>query len=151
MYEGSGISRVARRAVAIWLGAIILATVAPCSAALATDEKAAASPKTRELMTLLAQQWLEEQGVAKSTPAPAVQQTDDSVDFLSSSAGAIHDQIVALARAIPDLPNEFERAAARVTMIDPIPGGARFSSSSASSGIDITSRPDAVRPRLRFS
>jgi moderate conductance mechanosensitive channel len=38
--------------------------------------------------------------------------------YLNSSAGAIHDQIVALARAIPGVPNEFERAAARITAID---------------------------------
>jgi hypothetical protein len=33
--------------------------------------------------------------------------------YLNSSAGAIHRQIVALARAIPDLPNQFDQAAAR--------------------------------------
>ncbi|MBV8095935.1 MAG: mechanosensitive ion channel family protein [Acetobacteraceae bacterium] len=33
--------------------------------------------------------------------------------YLNSSAGAIHRQIVALARAIPDLPNQFELAASR--------------------------------------
>ena len=111
MYEGSWISRVAGRAVAIWLGAIILAIALSCSAALATDEKAAASPKVHELLTALAQEWLDEQGGAKPAAA-AAQKTDTSVeDYLDSDFGAIHGQIVALARAIPDLPNEFERAA----------------------------------------
>ncbi|MBV9484202.1 MAG: mechanosensitive ion channel family protein [Acidobacteria bacterium] len=36
---------------------------------------------------------------------------------LSAGAGAIHDQIVALARAIPALPAEFERAGARLTAV----------------------------------
>jgi moderate conductance mechanosensitive channel len=69
---------------------------------------------------------LEEQGVAKPA-APAAQQTDTSTeDYLNSSAGAIHDQIVALARAIPDLPNEFERATARISAFDPNSGRAQF-------------------------
>src|SRR5208282_4558668 len=38
-------------------------------------------------------------------------------DYLSSSAGSIHEQIVALARAIPNLPYEFERAGARLTAV----------------------------------
>jgi small-conductance mechanosensitive channel len=37
--------------------------------------------------------------------------------YLNSRAGAIHEQIVALARAIPDLPSEFERAAARFSAV----------------------------------
>jgi hypothetical protein len=104
MYEGSWISRVAGRAAAISLAAMILASVAPCSfatsAAPATSEEAIASPKTRELMTLLAQQWLEEQGLAKPAAA-APQKTDTSVeDALNSGAGAIHGQIVALCRTL---------------------------------------------------
>lgn len=37
--------------------------------------------------------------------------------YLNSRAGAIHEQIVALARAIPNLPSEFERGAARFTEV----------------------------------
>jgi small-conductance mechanosensitive channel len=122
MYEGGWISRVAGRAAAISLAAIILATALPCSALAASAEKAAASPKVNELLTSLAQEWLEEQGVEKPAAA-AAEKTDTSVeDYLNSSAGAIHNQIVALARAIPDLPDEFERAAARVTAVDPDSG-----------------------------
>jgi hypothetical protein len=74
------------------------------------------------LLTSLAQEWLEEQGVAKPAAA-AAQKTDASLeDDLNADAGAIHDQIMALARAVPDLPHEFARAAARVTMIDPDSG-----------------------------
>ena len=126
----------ARRAAAIRVAAIILAVV-PMSGAFAAQpaaasatpiagEKATASPKIRALITLLAEQWLEEQGVAKSAAAPSVQQTEPSfADYVNSAAGAIHGQIVALARAVPDLPNEFGRAAARVTAVDPDSGRAQ--------------------------
>src|SRR5271169_1270808 len=105
MYEGGWISRVTGRAAAISLAAIISAAVLPCGAfaesdAPAAGKAAAASPKVRELMTSLAQEWLEEQGVAKP-PAPAAQQTGASFDdYVNSAAGAIHGQIVALASAI---------------------------------------------------
>ena len=55
-------------------------------------------------------------------PGSSAQRADDSVDYVSSGIGAIHDQIVALADAAPDLPHEFERAAARVAAIDPDAG-----------------------------
>jgi hypothetical protein len=48
----------------------------------------------------------------RGLPAPVFHES-----HLSSGAGAIHDQIVALARAIPGLPYEFERAAARITAV----------------------------------
>jgi small-conductance mechanosensitive channel len=47
-----------------------------------------------------------------SLPAPVFRES-----YMSSGAGAIHDQIVALARAIPDLPREFARAIARITAL----------------------------------
>jgi moderate conductance mechanosensitive channel len=47
-----------------------------------------------------------------------VQQTGDSVDFLSASAGAIHDQIMALAGAVPALPHQFERAIDWIAAVD---------------------------------
>jgi small-conductance mechanosensitive channel len=119
--------RAAGRAAATCLGAITLAAV-PMSVGFAAQAAAANSapssgdgalpPNARELLTSLAQEWLEEQGVAKSAPVPPAQQTGNSFeDYVNSDFGAIHDQIVALVRAIPDLPNEFERAAARVTAI----------------------------------
>jgi len=79
-------------------------------------------PKIHELLTLLAdpkvKEWLEGQAEAK-TAAGSAQQTDISAaGYLNSRAGAIHDQIVALARAFPDLPNQFARAADRVAAVD---------------------------------
>jgi len=120
MFERKRIIEVAGRAAVISLAAIILVAVPPCIAlaAPAAGDKAAASPQVHELLTSLAQEWLKEQGVARSAPIPAVQQTDDSVDFLSSSAGAIHDQIMALAGAIPRLPGEFEQAVFYITAVD---------------------------------
>jgi hypothetical protein len=125
----------AGRAVTICVAAIMLAAV-PLSVGFAAQAAAAnpalasgdggLPPKARELLTSLAQEWLEEQGVAKPA-APAAQQTDTSTeDYLNSNAGAIQDQIVALARAIPDLPNEFERATARISAFDPNSGRAQF-------------------------
>src|SRR5271169_3784524 len=122
---------VAGRIAAICLTAIMLAA-ASMSGAFAAQDAAANSapangdgalpPKAHELLTLLAQAWLKEQGVTKSA-TPLAQQTSNSFeDYVNSAAGAIHDQIVALASAIPVLPNEFERAAARVTAVDPDAG-----------------------------
>ena len=56
----------------------------------------------------------------RGLPAPVFHESK-----LSSGAGAIHDQIVALARAIPGLPNEFERAAGRITAFHGEYGGTR--------------------------
>src|SRR5208282_1895510 len=122
---------VAGRIAAIYLTAIMLAA-ASMSGAFAAQDAAANSapasgdgalpPKANELLTLLAKEWLDKQGVAKSA-APSAAQTGNSFeDYVNSAAGTTHDQIVALASAIPDLPNEFERAAARVTAVDPDAG-----------------------------
>jgi hypothetical protein len=67
-----------------------------------------AEPKIHGLLSLLAdpkvQEWLKEQGEAKAV-AGSAQETDSSVeDYLDARAGAIRDQIVALARAIPICP-----------------------------------------------
>jgi hypothetical protein len=56
-----------------------------------------------------------------TTPAAAspAQHTGISVaDNMNSDLGAIHDQILALAGAVPVLPHEFDHAADRVTAID---------------------------------
>src|SRR5271167_36027 len=122
---------VAGRIAAICLTGIMIAAV-PMSGGFAAQAAAAnpapasgdgaLPPKAHELLTLLARAWLKEQGVTKSA-TPLAQQTSNSFeDYVNSTAGAIHDQIVALAGAIPDLPNEFERAAARVTAVDPDSG-----------------------------
>jgi hypothetical protein len=104
---------------------MIFATGLPCGASAqpGAGETAATSPKVHELATALAQEWLKEQGAAKTAAVPSAQQTGNSFeDYVNSDADAIHDQIVALAGAIPGLPHEFERAAARVTAIDPDSG-----------------------------
>jgi hypothetical protein len=116
MLKDRKIIAITKRAVAVLFGAMILAIVLPCGAFAAPP--AVATPNVHESATALAQEWLKEQGVAKSAPAPPAQQADDSVDYLSSGIGAIHDQIIALAGAIPQLPHEFKRAAASITMID---------------------------------
>ena len=117
--------------IAICLTAIMLAA-ASMSGAFAAQDAAANSPpasgdgalppKANELLTLLAKEWLDKQGVAKSAAPSAAQTSNSFEDYVNSTAGVIHDQIDALARAIPDLPNEFERAAARVTAVDPDSG-----------------------------
>jgi moderate conductance mechanosensitive channel len=120
MYEGKRIIGVVARAAVVSLGAILFSAVPARgpSAAPAVADKATASPKVQALMTALAQEWLDEQGVKKTAAAPPVRQTDESVGYLSANAGAIHDQITALAGAIPALPHQFERAVDRITVVD---------------------------------
>jgi hypothetical protein len=118
----------AGRAAAICLAAILLAA-GPMSGASAAQQVAAnptpasgdgaLPPKAHELLTLLAEEWLAKQGEAKSVATPAPESFEDEVN---SAAGAIHDQIVALAGAIPDLPHKFKRAVARVAAVDPDSG-----------------------------
>lgn len=134
--------------VAAILCAGILATAAPRAAVAAPQ--AGMSPEVHELATQLAEEWLKERGVANPAQAPAAQQTGHSVDFLSSSAGAIHDQIIALARAAPDLPHEFERAAAQVAAVDADSGRAGFFLTWGYSGTGIWSRPGVSRRKARL-
>src|SRR6516225_581094 len=110
---------VLTRAFRSWVAAIILSATLMSGAAGAAHngsrQEATTPPKIHELLTLLSdpkiQELLEKQGEAKAV-AGSAQENDNSVeDYLNSRAGAIHEQIVALARAIPDLPNQFERAA----------------------------------------
>src|SRR5262249_55614415 len=115
-YDAKRIIGVTGRAVAILLVAMNSATVLSSGAFAA--EQVAASPKLHELAPALAQEWLKGQGVANPATAPPVQQTDDSVDYVSSSTVPIHNQLMALAGAIPDLPHAFQRAAERIIAID---------------------------------
>jgi len=117
MDESKRIIEVAKAAIAMSLCAMILATVLPCGAS--AQQTAATSPKVHQLATALAEEWLKERGATGPAAATAAQQTNQSFgDYINSSAGAIHDQIVALAGAIPDLPRAFERAADRIIAID---------------------------------
>jgi hypothetical protein len=128
MNEGNRIFGLAAIAGAVSLCAIILTTVLPCAAlAASAADKTATSPKIRALMTSLAEEWLAEQGVANPTPAPPARETRQTFEnYLNSGAGAVHNQILALASAIPDLPTEFERALDRVTATDPDSGRGQF-------------------------
>jgi len=112
MHEGKPIIGAVRQVAAICLATVIIA-IGPLYAAHAAQhtggkatasEEAATPSKIHELLTLLAdpkvQEWLEEQGETKAA-AGSAQETDNSVeDYLNSRAGAIREQIVALARAV---------------------------------------------------
>jgi small-conductance mechanosensitive channel len=118
MLKDRKIIAVTGRAITILLVVMRLATVLPCSA-FAAEQEPAVSSKVHELATLLAVELLKEQGAARPTAGPPAQETNNSLeDYANSSLDAIHDQIVALARAIPDLPHEFGRAVERITAID---------------------------------
>jgi hypothetical protein len=113
------------RAVRACLAAVLI-TAAALTSAYAAQPSAEATQEppaqVRALLNLLSdatvQKWLEKQGEAKAAAASA-QGTDNSVeDYLDLRAGVIHEQIVALARASPDLPNQLERAAARDSAVN---------------------------------
>jgi small-conductance mechanosensitive channel len=119
--------RPATRATRICFAAVLVAAAALTSAyaaqkvELASQAPAATAEEppaqVRALLNLLSdttvQKWLDKQAEAKA-PAAAAQETDGSVeDYLDTRAGAIHEQVVALARAVPDLPHQFEQAIAR--------------------------------------
>jgi len=116
------------RGVRSCIAAVLIAAAAPTGAYAAnagpsSQAPAAAReeppPQVRALLNLLGdttvQKWLEQQGAAKAAAAPAQESENALEDYLNSSAGSIHDQIIALAHAVPNLPYEFERAGARLT------------------------------------
>src|SRR6266851_4493533 len=116
------------RALASCLAAIILSTVPPCGTFAATQkgappasEEGATTPaKIHELLNLLAdpkvQEWLEKQGEAKSAAGTAPETVTHSVShYFDARVGAVREHIVALTAAVPDLPNQFKRAAGLVS------------------------------------
>jgi small-conductance mechanosensitive channel len=82
------------------------------SAASSASAEAATPPEIAEFMALLAdpkvQKWLEQQHPAEAShkPVPQAESVSQSVDSL---VGATREHIGALATALPDLPNQFER------------------------------------------
>jgi moderate conductance mechanosensitive channel len=77
-------------------------------------------PQIQQLLTLLAdpkvQTWLKQQNEAKAATASQQDIGEESVSrALDSRLAAIREHIVALTRAVPDLPNQFERGRALVT------------------------------------
>src|SRR6516225_1292945 len=125
MYERKTILRLAGRAAAISLSAIILAAMLPCGGFAATQKAAKpstteeASPKQiQELMTLLAdpkvRNWLEKESKAKAASEQAT--TEESVSqALDGRLTAIREHIVAVAGTVPDLRNQYWRGRDRVT------------------------------------
>src|ERR1700730_18291143 len=109
----------ARRAAVILLTAIVWATAAshgalaqnaPPRTPPAVVEATPPRSKIDDLLTALAEEWLKERSAA-GPAAPVMQQNNISVlDYLSAGAGAIHDQIVTLSQAAPNLLDEFRQA-----------------------------------------
>jgi moderate conductance mechanosensitive channel len=110
------------QAAAICLAAVILATMSPSGGIAATPKGAQpstseeATPKQiQELMTLLAdpkvRYWLERESKAEAAREREANAETDSVShYFDSRVGAIREHIVALAAAVPDLPNQIGRA-----------------------------------------
>jgi moderate conductance mechanosensitive channel len=125
MYERKSMIATAGRVVAILFGAIIFAAVLSCGGFAATPKattpstSAEASPKQiQELMTLLGdpkvRNWLEKESKAQAAAEQAA--TEESASqALDNRLAAIREHLAALAGTIPDLPNQFWQARARVT------------------------------------
>jgi hypothetical protein len=153
VYEAKRIIGIAALAAAVSLGAILFSAVLARSALAASTaaDKATASPKVRALATSLAEEWLKEQGVAIPAAAAPTQPADPSFeDYLNSAAGAVHGQIIDLANAVPELPGEFEQAAARITVIDPDSGRGQILLDLGIFGDPTWWRHGVSRPRLRL-
>jgi moderate conductance mechanosensitive channel len=78
-----------------------------------SGHEAATPPEIAEFMALLAnpkiQKWLVEQHPAEASKQPAPKEETVS-QYVDGRIGAIREHFVALGSALPDLPNEFERA-----------------------------------------
>jgi len=128
MYQAKSIVGAARHIASICLCALVFA-IAPLAGALAaqpavgksTAPKADETPtKIHELLTLLAdpkvQAWLEKEGKAEAASVLAQEGAEVSVSrMMDTQLGAIRAHIVALAAALPDLPNQLERGSRLVT------------------------------------
>ncbi len=92
---------------------IFAATHTGSGGASAASGEAVTPPEIAEFMALLAdpkvQKWLIEQHPAQASHKPAPQAESVS-QYIDSRVGATREHIAALATALPDLPNEFERA-----------------------------------------
>src|SRR3954447_833091 len=130
MREGNSIIGGARRTASIWLAAFFGFSMTLACTALAAEPAAgtptpsvvaeATAPKIRELLALLAdpsvQVWLNRQNETKSASASRQDIAEASVSqALDTRLAAIREHIVALAGAVPDLPNQFWRGHAQVT------------------------------------
>src|SRR5215468_8122147 len=125
MNESKKIIGVVGQTVAVVLSTIILATALPCGVFAATQKATKpstseeASPKQiQELMTLLGdpkvRNWLEQQSRAQAAAEQTA--TEESVSqALDNRLAAIREHIAALARTVPDLPNQYWRGHALVS------------------------------------
>jgi small-conductance mechanosensitive channel len=118
-----------KRAAAVFLAAIILAMVPLSGASAATpkagkpasSEKSEATPeKIQQLMVLLAdpkvRDWLEQESKAEAAQENKSDEETNSISHeFDSHVAAVREHIVALGTALPDLPNQFEHAAALVS------------------------------------
>jgi small-conductance mechanosensitive channel len=118
-----------QRAAAVLFAATILA-MAPLSTALAATPKAgkpaaaakseATPEKIQELMTLLAdpkvRDWLEQESKAEAAQAKVSDAEETSIShFFDERIGATREHLAGLAAALPDVPNQFEQAEARIS------------------------------------
>ncbi|MBV8711223.1 MAG: mechanosensitive ion channel, partial [Solirubrobacterales bacterium] len=114
------------RAAAIYSAVVIFSTISPRLGVAATTLKETKPPASeeatprqiQELMTLLAdpkvRNWLEQESKTKAASEQAV--AEESVSqALDRHLAAIREHIVALARTVPDLPNQFWQGRARIT------------------------------------
>ncbi len=129
MNQGTPIVVTARHFLAICLAAAVLAIGLPTDASAATPKagkpaasaKSEATPeKVQQLMTLLAdpkvQDWLEQESKAEAAQARKSDGETNSIsEEFDSDVAAVREHIVALGAALPDLPNQFEHAAALVS------------------------------------
>jgi len=129
MYQAKSIAGAARPIAAICLAALILA-VAPLSGAFAAQgsvgKPAAAKAdettpaKIHELLTLLAdpkvQEWLDKEAKAKAASQSAPENVETSISrYFDAQLGAVRTHMLALAGALPDVPNQFQRGSRLVT------------------------------------
>src|SRR5262249_20690504 len=118
-----------RRAAAALCAVTLLATapVSPALTAVPKASKSAASEKSettpekiQELMTLLAdpkvRDWLEKESKAEAAQARGSDAEETSVSrYFDKRIGATREHIIGLATALPDLPNQFGQAEAKIS------------------------------------
>jgi small-conductance mechanosensitive channel len=128
MHQGNPIAGAARHFAAICLATLVFAigplgAVAAQSAMgkpVAPKAEETTSAKVHELLTLLAdpkvQEWLEKQGEAKTAAGSGQETVETSIShYFDSQLGAVRTHILALAAALPDVPNQFQRGSGLVT------------------------------------
>ena len=127
MSQGKSIAGAARHITMICLAALVLA-IGPLSCAFAAQPAKSTAPseaertpaKVHELLTLLAdpkvQKWLEQEAKAKAASQSAPENVEESIShYFDAQLGAVRTHILALAAALPDVPNQFQRGSRLVT------------------------------------